>query len=135
MLGLSARHLQGARALEFATLLTVAASLEDVCLQVHELVEKAQVVREGWNGYNVLHDSAARVAALDLGFLPSARSASAPPPKLVYLLGSDDFAEEDVPKDAFVIYQVCASCLASCVIIAGRITLTSWLTGVHVFSF
>lgn len=77
-------------------------------MQVHELVEKAEVVREGWNGYNVLHDSAARVAALDVGFLPSARAAAAKaPPKLVYLLGSDDYAEAEVPKDAFVIYQAC----------------------------
>ena len=75
-------------------------------LQVHELVEKANVVRDDWNGYNVLHDSASRVAALDLGFLPSARASSAPKPKVVFLLGSDDFSEEDVPKDAFVIYQV-----------------------------
>ena len=70
-------------------------------------MEKANVVRDDWNGYNVLHDSASRVAALDLGFLPSARASSAPAPKVVYLLGSDDFSEEDVPKDAFVIYQVC----------------------------
>ena len=76
-------------------------------LQVHELVEKANVVRDDWNGYNVLHDSASRVAALDLGFLPAARASSAPAPKVVYLVGSDDFSEADVPKDAFVIYQVC----------------------------
>ncbi|CAL8464942.1 g4477 [Coccomyxa elongata] len=76
-----------------------------VLQQVHELVEKADVVREGWNGYNVLHDTASRVAALDIGFMPSARSASAPAPKLVYLLGSDDFDPADVPADAFVIYQ------------------------------
>ena len=77
--------------------------------QVHELVEKANVVRDDWNGYNVLHDSASRVAALDVGFLPSARASSAPKPKVVYLLGSDDYSEEDVPKDAFVIYQVSCS--------------------------
>ncbi len=71
------------------------------------------MVRDDWNGYNVLHDSASRVAALDLGFLPSARASSAPAPKVVYLLGSDDFSEEDVPKDAFVIYQVCCSSLCS----------------------
>lgn len=74
-------------------------------------MEKAEVVKDGWNGYNVLHDAAARVAALDIGFMPSARSASAPPPKLVYLLGSDDFDPADVPSDAFVIYQVCLTLL------------------------
>lgn len=73
--------------------------------QVHQLVEKANIVREGWNGYNVMHDSASRVAALDLGFLPSARSATAPPPKFVYLLGADDYAEDAIPEDAFVVYQ------------------------------
>jgi NADH dehydrogenase (ubiquinone) Fe-S protein 1 len=74
--------------------------------QVHQLVDKADIVREGWNGYNVLHDSASRVAAMDVGFLPSARAqADAPPAKVVYLLGSDDFSEQDIPKDAFVIYQ------------------------------
>lgn len=63
-------------------------------------------MREGWNGYNVLHDSASRVAALDLGFLPSARAQAAPPAKVVVLLGSDDWKEEDVPADAFVVYIV-----------------------------
>lgn len=32
------------------------------------------MVREGWNGFNVMHDAASRVAALDIGFLPSARA-------------------------------------------------------------
>jgi len=63
-------------------------------------------VREGWNGYNVFHDTASRVAALDVGFLPSARASAAPPAKFVYLLGSDDYREEDIPQDAFVVYQV-----------------------------
>jgi hypothetical protein len=37
---------------------------------IHEVVEKADVVKEGWNGYNVIHDNASRVAALDIGFAP-----------------------------------------------------------------
>jgi hypothetical protein len=37
---------------------------------IHSLVEKAGVVREGWNGFNVIHDNASRVAALDIGFAP-----------------------------------------------------------------
>ena len=70
-------------------------------------MEKAGVVKEDWNGYNVLHDMASRVGALDIGFLPSARTSApgAPPPKVVYLLGSDDYADADVPAGAFVIYQ------------------------------
>ena len=74
--------------------------------QVHSLVEAANVVRPDWNGYNIMHDSAGRVGALDLGFLPGPKAAEAPKPKLVWLLNSDDFDAEDVPEDAFVIYQV-----------------------------
>ena len=70
-------------------------------------MESSKVVREGWNGYNVLHDSASRVAALDIGFLQSVSATREnPKPKFVYLLGSDDFNEADVPSDAFVVYQV-----------------------------
>ena len=75
--------------------------------QLHSLADKAGVVKDGWNGYNVLHDAGGRVAALDLGFVPGpAHSAAAPPPKVVYLLGADEFAAADIPADAFVIYQV-----------------------------
>lgn len=73
--------------------------------EVHGLCEKAGVVRPGWNGFNVLHESASRVAALDLGFLPSASARQAGPAKVVYLLGADDWEEADVPQGAFVIYQ------------------------------
>lgn len=58
---------------------------------------------ESWNGVNLLHREAARVAALDLGFQNlSAESAKA---KFVYLLGADEISGADVPKDAFVVYQ------------------------------
>lgn len=56
---------------------------------------------EGWNGVNLLHREAARVAALDLGF-QSDVSAKA---KFVYLLGADEVSGADVPNDAFVVYQ------------------------------
>src|SRR6185295_9043639 len=36
------------------------------------LGDAIQIVREGWNGFNVLHTAAARVGGLDLGFLPGA---------------------------------------------------------------
>lgn len=66
------------------------------------------VVREdGWNGYNVLHDSASRVAALDIGFAPSAAARAAPvgSAEFVYLLGADDYDASAVPDNAFVVYQ------------------------------
>jgi hypothetical protein len=37
--------------------------------------------------------------------LPNLFCRSASPPKAVYLLGADDYSEEDVPDDAFVVYQ------------------------------
>eukprot|EP00884_Botryococcus_braunii_P000409 jgi/Botrbrau1/10369/Bobra.146_2s0008.1 len=72
---------------------------------INALVEAVPVVKGDWNGYNVIHDTASRVAALDLGILPSARARSAPPAKFVYLLGSDDYPDDAIPKDAFVVYQ------------------------------
>jgi NADH-quinone oxidoreductase subunit G len=35
-----------------------------------DLAESAGMVREGWNGFNVLHLASARVGGLDLGFVP-----------------------------------------------------------------
>lgn len=68
---------------------------------------QAGVVRPDWNGFNVIHESASTVAALDLGFVQSASAAAATStPKFVYLLGADDYADADVPDDAFVVYQV-----------------------------
>ncbi|KAG2495676.1 hypothetical protein HYH03_006276 [Edaphochlamys debaryana] len=82
------------------------ADREAVLKAVHELCTKAGVVKDGWNGFNVIHDTASRVAALDMGFAPSrAALARKAAPKVVYLLGSDDYSEADVPADAFVIYQ------------------------------
>jgi NADH-quinone oxidoreductase subunit G len=69
----------------------------------------AQVARgtAGWNGYSVLHTAAARVGALDVGFVPGAGGMSAPQMTapgaldLIFLLGAD---EVDIPPDAFVVY-------------------------------
>ncbi|HXP95507.1 MAG TPA: molybdopterin-dependent oxidoreductase, partial [Telmatospirillum sp.] len=71
------------------------------------------MVSAEWNGFNVLHTAAARVGALDIGFLPGAGGrdvegildgAGKGEIGLVYLLGAD---EVDVARlgDAFVVYQ------------------------------
>ena len=78
-----------------------------------ELAHKTGMFSREWNGFNVLHTAAARVAALDLSFLPRkggydtqgiCTAARRGEIDLVYLLGADD-----VPMDAFeksfVIYQ------------------------------
>jgi NADH-quinone oxidoreductase subunit G len=67
----------------------------------------------GWNGFNVLHTAASRVAALDLKFLPAAGSrdtlsildgASTGKIDFVYLLGADEL-DMGTLGDAFVVYQ------------------------------
>jgi len=67
----------------------------------------------GWNGFNVLHTAAARVGALDLGFVPGSGGravagildgASKGEVDLVYLLGADEFDTNRLGR-AFVIYQ------------------------------
>ena len=66
------------------------------------------VVREGWNGWNVLHTAAARVGGLDLGFVPAAQGKSALDMTtkgaldVLVLLGADEL--DLAATDAFVIY-------------------------------
>jgi NADH-quinone oxidoreductase subunit G len=66
------------------------------------------VVREGWNGWNVLHTAAARVAGLDLGFVPGEGGLTAAqmlkPGALdvLFLLGADEC--ETAASDAFKVY-------------------------------
>jgi NADH-quinone oxidoreductase subunit G len=67
------------------------------------------VVREGWNGWNVLHTAAGRVGGLDLGFVPRLGGLSAAQlvqpggADVLFLMGVD---EMDLTRtDAFVIYM------------------------------
>jgi len=77
------------------------------------------LIKDGWNGFNVLHTAAARVGGLDLGFVPGPSSqggvggrdvagildgAAKGEIEIVYLLGADEI---DTSKlgGAFVIYQ------------------------------
>lgn len=59
---------------------------------------------ESWNGFNVLHNDVGTVGALDLGIQPYSGK-DLKDAKLVYLLAADEFREEDIPEDAFVVYQ------------------------------
>ncbi|PIB91980.1 NADH-quinone oxidoreductase subunit NuoG [Caulobacter sp. FWC2] len=72
------------------------------------LAKTVKVVREGWNGWNVLHTAAARVAGLDMGFVPAegglATADMLKPGALdvLFLLGADEC--ETAASDAFKIY-------------------------------
>ena len=76
------------------------------------LADKFGMVSADWNGFNVLHTAAARVAGLDMGFLPGegglstveiAQAAKQGAVNTVYLLGADELGADF--GDAFVIYQ------------------------------
>ena len=67
----------------------------------------------GWNGFNILHTAASRVAALDLGFLPGpggrdvagiVEGAQRGEIDFIYLLGADEFDVAHLGR-AFVVYQ------------------------------
>src|ERR1700758_3027709 len=78
---------------------------------VASLAAKAAVdlgaVKDGWNGYCVLHSAAARVGALDVGFVPgpgglsTRQMAAFGTLDLVFLLGLDEL---EIAPGAFVVY-------------------------------
>ncbi len=77
------------------------------------VAERSGMVRDDWNGFNVLQTAAARVAGLDLGFLPRPGghdvagildAAGRGDIELVYLLGADEIDTKRLGK-AFVVYQ------------------------------
>jgi NADH-quinone oxidoreductase subunit G len=77
------------------------------------VAESCGMVKDGWNGFNVLHTAAARVGGLDIGFVPGQggkdlrgilAGASSGEIEVVYLLGADEIDTSKLGK-AFVIYQ------------------------------
>jgi len=74
-----------------------------------DLAKKFGVVRDDWNGFNVMHNAASRVAGLDMGFFPGEGGADLGEIlsggfETVYLLGADEFDTSKL-KNSFVIYQ------------------------------
>jgi NADH-quinone oxidoreductase subunit G len=71
--------------------------------------ERANMVREGWNGFNVLHTAAARVGGLDLGFVPGeggldvAGMLKPGALDVLFLLGADE-CDARAAEGAFVVY-------------------------------
>ncbi len=84
-----------------------------VLREVGELAAKLNIVREDWNGFNVLHNAASRVGGLDIGFIPHnggrdlagiVDGAAKGEVDTVYLLGADEIDMKAL-GEAFVIYQ------------------------------
>jgi NADH-quinone oxidoreductase subunit G len=78
-----------------------------------QVADSCGLIKDGWNGFNVLHTAAARVGGLDLGFVPAQGGrdvagildgAGKGEIEIVYLLGADEIDTTKLGK-AFVIYQ------------------------------
>ncbi len=73
-----------------------------------KLAQKLGAIKDGWNGFGVLHTAAARVGGLDLGFVPGEGALTAPQMAasgaldVLFLLGADEI---NVAPGAFVVYQ------------------------------
>ncbi len=77
------------------------------------IADSCGLVREDWNGFNVLHRAAARVGGLDLGFVPGPdgrdvdgilAGCKSGDIEILYLLGADEIDTAELGA-AFVIYQ------------------------------
>jgi NADH-quinone oxidoreductase subunit G len=85
----------------------IAALAAQVSQQVSQGAAQQGAGAAAWNGYSVLHTAAARVGALDVGFVPGAggsgaREMAAPGAlDVVFLLGVDEI---DIAPGAFVVY-------------------------------
>ncbi|XP_068663612.1 NADH dehydrogenase [ubiquinone] iron-sulfur protein 1, mitochondrial-like [Aristolochia californica] len=78
---------------------------KDTIISAVETVAKyGKVTRPDWKGLNVLLLNAAQAASLDLGLVPESNH-SIDTAKFLYLMGADDVNLDNVPGDAFVVYQ------------------------------
>jgi NADH-quinone oxidoreductase subunit G len=84
-----------------------------ILASARQVAETCGLVKDGWNGFNVLHTAAARVGGLELGFVPGAggRDTAAildgttrGEIDVVYLLGADEIDTGRLGK-AFIVYQ------------------------------
>jgi NADH-quinone oxidoreductase subunit G len=75
-----------------------------------QLAVQFNMLNTGWHGFNVLHHAAARVAALDLGFVPGPDGKDVAAMMgggvdALWLLGADEFDTSKIVANTFVIYQ------------------------------
>jgi NADH-quinone oxidoreductase subunit G len=61
-----------------------------VLAAARSVAEKCGLVRDGWNGFNVLHTAASRVGALDVGFVTAGGLADIAKAKFLFNHGADE---------------------------------------------
>jgi NADH-quinone oxidoreductase subunit G len=74
------------------------------------LAAQVGALSQDWHGFNVLHTAAARVGALDLGFVPGPNGKTVDAMlgggvDLLWLLGADGFDPARIATGTFVVYQ------------------------------
>jgi NADH-quinone oxidoreductase subunit G len=69
-----------------------------------KVAEKYNMVKDGWNGFNMLHTAASRVGALMLGFAGGELNKMLSS-EILYLLGADEIDVNKIGAGTFVIYQ------------------------------
>jgi NADH-quinone oxidoreductase subunit G len=74
------------------------------------LAKSVGALKPDWHGFNILHTAAARVGALDLGFVPGPNSKDMGAmlgggTDILWLLGADEFDTSRIGPNTFVIYQ------------------------------
>jgi NADH-quinone oxidoreductase subunit G len=84
-----------------------------ILASARKVADSCGLVKDGWNGFNVLHTAAARVGGLDVGFAPGEGgkdtrgildAAGKGELDVVFLLGADEIDTAKLGR-AFVIYQ------------------------------
>ena len=79
-----------------------------VLKEVAEIADSCGVIKDGWNGFNIVHTAASRVAGLDLGFVPVGEAIDATAMlkggvEVLVLLGADEIDATGLDK-TFVVY-------------------------------
>lgn len=84
-----------------------------ILCESQNIAEKYKMLREDWNGFNVLHRAASRIGGLDLEILPSRKGKATKEIikacgkgeiEVLYLLGADEI-DMGALGNAFVVYQ------------------------------
>lgn len=84
-----------------------------IAMRARQIAEANNMIRNDWNGFNVMQLAASRVGGLDVGFVPGQggkttneilQAANAGQMGLVYLLGADEIDMSKLGR-SFVVYQ------------------------------
>ncbi|MBA8666669.1 NADH-quinone oxidoreductase subunit G [Holosporaceae bacterium 'Namur'] len=82
---------------------------EATLYQIKRIVNEYKVIRDDWNGFNVLQRAASRVGGLDIGFIPGKSGKSVnrmvtEKMDVLFLLGADEINFSKLHPDTFVVY-------------------------------